>query len=161
MISGRQTVRNGPKDALSFGRFDHPGRGSKVNKAILGVALALCVTAALAQGKPDRPNPIIVQVVNGTAQVPEDPAYSDETDGGLCWKLTEPGYEFPGNGIVLNSPDWKNCSLAPNCDKSGHNTGFHCAKVKHVPGGTYKYTVNLIDNNSKPLPPLDPVVQNH
>jgi hypothetical protein len=133
-----------------------------VNKTIFGLALTLAATAALAQGKPDRPDPILVKVDHGTIQVPEDPAYTEEGHGGLCWKLTTSGYQFPQNGIVIGSPDWNNCRLEPNCDKSGTNTGFHCAKVPpHKHGARYKYTVNVIDKNSNPLKSLDPVIENH
>ena len=126
-----------------------------MSKAILALGLAIAMAVALAQGLPDR-KPIAVQVVNGQALVPEDHAFTTAAEGALIWHLSGTGYQFAVNGIVVASNGLHECSAI----MSGQ--GFRCRKVKHVPGATYKYTVNLVDSaTKKPLRPLDPFIVNN
>lgn len=139
-----------------------------MNKQILVVAWAVAATAALADESPnwkDRPEPVKVNVVNGKPDVPEDPAPTDKTHGGLQWTLMDPSYQFsPGDGIVINGQivngeirptnDWYPCEMV----KSDVHR-FRCGKKQHTPG-RYKYTVKLLDQDGNPVT-KDPVILNN
>ena len=129
-----------------------------MNKRIVVLAASFMALAAVAQQdrRPDR-QVIDVQVINGRIVVPEEVAETNEREGALVWRLVEPGYAFPENGIVVDSKGKHRCRVNPENERR-----FRCAKLRHDPGERYKYVVNVIDTRSQqPLEPLDPYIQNN
>jgi len=125
----------------------------KTNVALAALLLA-AVAVAQQDQRPDR-RAIDVQVVDGRIVV-EEVVDTDEKEGALVWHLTQKEFAFPDNGIVIASQG----QHAP-CRVVANGRGVRCAKLHHIHGARYKYTINVIDAGSqKPLPPLDPWIHN-
>ena len=126
-----------------------------MNRVVFVLVWALALTAARGADLPDHPT-VSVDVTNGQISVGEDPVSTSAGEGGLVWKIVKDGYRFDQTkGIEVDSQGAHNCHPLGNDGLS-----FRCAKLTHVVGATYKYTVNLIDTSSNPLS-KDPFIHNH
>lgn len=125
-----------------------------MKKLLLVLGMCALCPAAWSQDRPDR-NPIDVSVVNGQIFVEEQVAVTRRNEGGLVWRVVTAGYQFPANGIVIESTGRHHCQVIAN------GRLFRCAKLRHDSGERYKYNVNLIVSQSgQSLAPLDPWIQN-
>jgi len=129
--------------------------GGVMNKVLFVLVCVVVITAARGADLPDHPT-VSVDVANGQISVDEDPISSSAGEGGLVWKIAQDGYQFDqSKGIEVDSQGAHECHPFGSDGRS-----FRCAKLKHVAGATYKYTVNLIDAGSNPLS-KDPFIHNH
>jgi hypothetical protein len=146
----------------------HGGRGMKNwNSRVIGLAGALMLSLTLAAlparaqaasaalaTKGDR-KPIDVVVSAGAVSVPEDPAHTTTNEIALVWVIQDEGYVFAPNGVVAEAGHLGRCKVFAN------GRGIRCVKLRKEQGTRYKYSVNLLDRASgKPLPTLDPFLQN-
>ena len=123
-----------------------------MKKCLLLVAAGLAASAALAQGQERL---IQVQVVGGKIQVPEQVAVVKRSQGAIRWQMITPGHTFPDNGIVVQ----KAGDAIHGCKPTQQGASFTCLRRGHVAGQRYKYDVN-VNQGGKPLPTLDPIIQN-
>jgi len=125
-----------------------------MKKVVFVLASAVVITAVRGDDLPDHP-PVGVNVTNGQISVGEDPISTSAGEGGLVWNIVPDGYKFDQNkGIDVASQG------AHECHPFGSDgRRYRCVKLNHVAGGTYKYTVNLIDSSSNPLS-KDPFIHN-
>lgn len=122
----------------------------RTRKLLLLTAALLAAGPAQAQAS-DRV--IEVKVVNGQIQVPESTVRVGRSVGAIRWDLATAGFTFPATGIVIDGAAFKNCK------PQAQGRRFHCVRNGHVAGAQYKYDVN-VNQGSKALPTLDPIIQN-
>jgi hypothetical protein len=124
-------------------------------KNVLVLAASFVALVALAQqGAPHDRKSIDVQVINGEIVVPEHHAHTSKDEGALVWRLSATGYEFPVDGIVVDSQGKHTCG--PGDDPQT----FRCKKNGHVPGESYKYTVKVVHIASQQTLMQDPWIVN-
>lgn len=122
--------------------------------AALALSLLAAVSLAQAKDKPDRED-IEVEVVNGKIVVNEETARTTEAHGAIVWRIVQPGFRFPANGIVVNSKGKHRCALHADGKR------YRCAKLGHDKGAKYKYDVRVVERGTGAfLPVLDPYLQN-
>ena len=108
-------------------------------------------------GDPKAP---MVQVVGGTISVDQDVIRfsKDQTNVRITWKLRgkDSGkLTFPTNGVVFERAA---AGEIVDCQRSADNTEFSCIN-RHTKPGVYRYGIN-VDEDGKPLKPLDPYMVN-
>lgn len=110
-------------------------------------------------GDPKAPRVIIS---NGNISVDQDVLRfaKDQTDVTITWRLEGKGGKggkltFPENGVVFErAADGE----IVDCKRSQDNTVFTCVN-RHSRPGVYRYGIN-VNEDGKPLKPLDPYVWN-
>jgi len=100
-----------------------------------------------------------VVVVNGNISVDQDVLRFaiDQVNVTITWRLEGKGgrLTFPENGVVFErAADGE----IVDCKRSQDNTVFSCLN-RHTKPGVYRYGVN-VNEDGKPLKPLDPHVMN-
>ena len=111
-----------------------------------------------ASGSGDPKAPRVI-VSNGTITVDQDVLRfaKDQTNVTITWRLDGKGGKltFPENGVVFErAADGE----IVDCKRSQDNTVFSCVN-KHSRTGVYRYGIN-VNEDGKPLKPLDPFVWN-
>lgn len=107
-------------------------------------------------GDPAAPKVI---VSNGTIMVDQDVLRfrKDQVNVTVTWRLEGKGgrLTFPENGVVFErAADGE----IVDCKRSADNTVFSCVN-KHSRPGVYRYGIN-VNEDGKPLKPLDPYIMN-
>lgn len=107
-------------------------------------------------GDPKAPRVI---VSNGNISVDQDVLRfaKDQTNVTITWRLEGKGgrLTFPENGVVFErAADGE----IVDCKRSQDNTVFSCVN-RHSRPGVYRYGIN-VNEDGKPLKPLDPYVMN-
>lgn len=114
-----------------------------------------------AGGSPGDPKAPQVLVSNGEIRVDQEVLRfaKDQTNVTITWRLV-PGkgtgrLTFPENGVVFErAADGE----ITDCRRSEDGTAFSCLN-RHTRPGIYRYGIN-VNEDGKPLKPLDPTVMN-
>ncbi len=120
-----------------------------------------CTACTAGGGKGDPANPAVF-IADGNIQVDQQVLRfaKDQTNVTITWRLAAPGQDgagglrFPENGIVFE----RSAEGEITCTRSEDGRVFRCLN-KHSKPGIYKYGIN-VNENGKPLKPLDPYIMN-
>ncbi len=117
-----------------------------------------CAPCTLPGGSGDPKAPRVL-VHNGNISVDQDVLRfaKDQTNVTIRWRLEGKGgrLTFPENGVVFErAADGE----ITDCKRSEDNTVFSCLN-RHSRPGVYRYGIN-VNEDGKPLKPLDPYVMN-
>lgn len=107
--------------------------------------------------KGDPANPVVL-VTGGAISIDQDVLRftKDQTNITITWRLPyDSKLSFPDNGVVFERAA---AEEIVNCRRGERPTEFTCLN-RHSRPGNYKYGIN-VNEDGKPLKPLDPFVWN-
>ena len=128
----------------------------KKSLSIAAAVVLLVGCVPMFAANPGDPRPTTVKVVAGRITVDQEPIYVSTPGASIIWRVpTVSSLRFPAQGAITfrDAPEGEF-----RCNLIADGRGVVCID-RYSRKGTYKYTIRL-EQDGKPLPPLDPNVVN-